>query len=62
MPADSRPGGRNVGLMTGLSVGVSSLLGVGLSAATGRWGLWMGLCIGLGAIVAFLFRGSSSQI
>ncbi len=57
----SAPGGRNIGPVTGLSVGLGALVGVGLGAATGRWGLWMPLCVGLGVLVAVLFKVQSKQ-
>lgn len=52
----STPGFPNAGLVTGLSVGLGSLMGTVLGAATGRWGLQMPLWIGFGALVVILFR------
>jgi hypothetical protein len=57
----STPGGYNYGLVTGLSVGIGALVGVGFGVATGRWELWMPLCIGIGALGAYSFWLQSKQ-
>jgi hypothetical protein len=47
-------GGLNIGMVTGLSVGIGALVGVGFGGATGRWDL-MWLWIGIGGVIAWAF-------
>ena len=53
-------GGLNIGMVTGLSVGIGALVGVGFGGSTGRWDL-MWLWIGIGGVIAWAFWHSKQR-